>query len=359
MCAVRYKNSKVRVVGPLEANVCGIYKWAGFTTYYGRDYDYWQSKETNFTIWRSDKHHTYVIADTYPDVPGALDPFWLTYKKDPLSFYYAFGSAAGNCHIHETDVHQTEWEQWGMDRVWLVRSGILRAMHGQAFYPRCIWPPKYIDAYGSPHVKPETEAPIPDDQSCCWRPSDKAIFYHEFFADPQFPHGYTGISLFQIRPVSAGKTFERKHTHLIGSASPWPAQAGDNLISCFAHWQPPAGTQVRYFARAWAWSGFRHVGPAYTTVCVGHCTVTGTLNPDWTGEYRYAGLCNGFMSFSNKDGPGHLFWHGEPDWWYISETMGDYMNAGWWKTGIMVGEYAPFIEYEGTATVTYFPIEGP
>jgi hypothetical protein len=81
-------------------------------------------------------------------------------------------------------------------------------------------------------------------------------------------------------------------------------------------------------------------------------TVSGTLVPDSTGIYTYAGLLAGQPYYRRQDGAFYLWYNGDDSTSYISIVLGD-KGAGWWsKVGLPVaGTYAFGGTATGTATV--------
>lgn len=79
--------------------------------------------------------------------------------------------------------------------------------------------------------------------------------------------------------------------------------------------------------------------------------MTGTLSPDATGLYRYAGQYLGHDYFDLVGG-GYSIWSNVPGTtWYISVAPGNVEGGEWHKAwpGI-VGEFTPTAPYTGTAT---------
>jgi len=89
--------------------------------------------------------------------------------------------------------------------------------------------------------------------------------------------------------------------------------------------------------------------------------VTGTLNPDATGNYLYAGTYNGKPYYRREDGAYFIWWCSStsPDYWIISTAAGVIGGpiAYWYRESPEIGNYAAAGTATGTATVAA-PTEG-
>jgi len=76
--------------------------------------------------------------------------------------------------------------------------------------------------------------------------------------------------------------------------------------------------------------------------------VTGTLSPDATGNYLYAGTYRGEPYYRREDGAYYIWWYSTSSYWIISAAVGVLGTAYWYKTLSEAGEYT----LAGTATGT-------
>ncbi|MCJ7729498.1 MAG: hypothetical protein MUO27_06445, partial [Sedimentisphaerales bacterium] len=79
--------------------------------------------------------------------------------------------------------------------------------------------------------------------------------------------------------------------------------------------------------------------------------VTGTLEPDATGNYFYAGERNNKPYYRREDGQFFLWCTGA--WGYIAKILGDNDSGGWYQANgtYPVGNYYPDEPYDGDAYV--------
>lgn len=85
--------------------------------------------------------------------------------------------------------------------------------------------------------------------------------------------------------------------------------------------------------------------------------VTGTLDPDATGNLYYAGEYNDLPYYVRGDWA-YFLWHEvhPVNRWMISITLGSGEPANWSRTSLeIVGDYNPVLPYSGIAHV----LEGP
>jgi len=76
--------------------------------------------------------------------------------------------------------------------------------------------------------------------------------------------------------------------------------------------------------------------------------VTGTLDPDATGNYLYTGTYKGKPYYRREDGAYFIWWYSTSSYWIISAAVGVLGTAYWYKTLSEAGEYTA----AGTATGT-------
>lgn len=160
---------------------------------------------------------------------------------------------------------ETEWERDGDHKNWLVRSGATKTMHGQAFYPRTAIPQNYIG--GVCDDSPDVAATV--------SPYASHTFYYDpatnecdltIFSDDSTWYGADGgFSIFQINPRAATKSWERKHTRLAHSVTPWgQSSTGAEYIFTPA-WPADVATGIRILAIGRNNVAFIHYGPWNST----------------------------------------------------------------------------------------------
>jgi len=81
-------------------------------------------------------------------------------------------------------------------------------------------------------------------------------------------------------------------------------------------------------------------------------TLTGTLNPDVTGNYRYVGIVNGVDSYKHVSLDWYI-WDSTYGTWLITQIAGDNSPPAWGHSGLTPwGDYVPIPTATGTATAT-------
>lgn len=80
--------------------------------------------------------------------------------------------------------------------------------------------------------------------------------------------------------------------------------------------------------------------------------VSGTLNPDATGEYSDAGIHNGQPYYARDPNTYFLWWWPADSWWVISTALDNVGRPGCWHSAAILGIYTPAWSYTGDATVT-------
>ena len=104
--------------------------------------------------------------------------------------------------------------------------------------------------------------------------------------------------------------------------------------------------------RRWEVVGIVPSGPYLSRSLGNSYTVSGTLTPDSTGTYYYAGEYDGYDLFRRNDSAYEIWRDTLNNWWIISVAAGD-VTAGCWKRIVasITGTYTPIAPYTGTATV--------
>jgi len=83
--------------------------------------------------------------------------------------------------------------------------------------------------------------------------------------------------------------------------------------------------------------------------------VTGTLTPDATCNYWYAGIYNGKPYYRRADGAWFIWW-GIAPLWYLTEVVGDTTGPAWRRADPeIIGAYVPYEGAIGIATVSAGP----
>lgn len=262
MCAILYKDVNLEVAGAPVPDVTATYIWQGNTTYGGEDFDYWFNTANGFTAWYLGALASYILADTFPAAPGPGDDWWRADKPGPISVYYANGTAADQAHTYPLEPDLTEWQQWGQHQPWLVRSNATKKMHGQAFYPRTTYPARYAALAIWPNVAPDSTPPPIDDVRCQFNPAFNWASFELHFTQAYTGTIYNGLSIFQIRPASRGKTWELRHTAIVATYDELqvvlPAWADYPFDLA---WPCPTISHLRVFARVWNKTAFLNFGP--------------------------------------------------------------------------------------------------
>lgn len=81
-------------------------------------------------------------------------------------------------------------------------------------------------------------------------------------------------------------------------------------------------------------------------------TVTGTLDPDATGDYNYLQQYNGRYAYKLQGNGFDIWWSTPPDEWHISAVLGDIGSASWSRQDPQIeGVYDPMGTATGHATV--------
>lgn len=78
--------------------------------------------------------------------------------------------------------------------------------------------------------------------------------------------------------------------------------------------------------------------------------VTGSLTPDATGNYRYAGAYKGKPFYRREDGVYFIWWYPVFSWWLISDGVGTAVSY-WYRASPIIGDYSPSGPGQGTASV--------
>ena len=80
--------------------------------------------------------------------------------------------------------------------------------------------------------------------------------------------------------------------------------------------------------------------------------VSGTLNPDVTGNYILVGTYGSKSYYSLVGNGWYIWWHTTKEWWMISQVIGS-INTPYWNRDDpnIVGEYIPWGAV-GSATVS-------
>lgn len=146
----------------------------------------------------------------------------------------------------------TEWEVDGQAADHYTRAGAFKKMHGQAFYPRSSVPPDYAGrTFPSSPDATKTFPPI-DQIRCQYNPAFIWAQVDLHFTDAFDGGAFSGISIFQVYPRSAGKSWERKHTRRAGGAGKIQvigAGWGDYPFDVIWPSSDPSG--LRVFVRVW------------------------------------------------------------------------------------------------------------
>ena len=83
--------------------------------------------------------------------------------------------------------------------------------------------------------------------------------------------------------------------------------------------------------------------------------VTGTLNPDATGNYFEDGTHDGKPTYRRTDSAFWIWYHQPAVSWIITTTVGPVDPDGWFHNISIEGTYTPFGAATGIATVTAAP----
>ena len=93
------------------------------------------------------------------------------------------------------------------------------------------------------------------------------------------------------------------------------------------------------------------------TIAPSLLTVTGTLDPDITGNYIVGGTYNGRNYYVNTDASRHIWWDSHDSLWAITVALGRYVtDMSQWYSEIredapVAGEFTPDVGATGMATV--------
>jgi len=79
--------------------------------------------------------------------------------------------------------------------------------------------------------------------------------------------------------------------------------------------------------------------------------VTGTLEPDATGNYRKGGTHNGKPYYIRLDGAWFIWWYIGTLVWVISAKLDNPDGPSWTRGETLEGKYNPAFPATGTATV--------
>lgn len=80
--------------------------------------------------------------------------------------------------------------------------------------------------------------------------------------------------------------------------------------------------------------------------------VAGTLDPDATGDYTYAGFCNSAPFFTIDSGF-YLWWYPPDERWYLTQVLGTFGTRYWNSpSDPILGTYVPSEPEAGVPTVT-------
>lgn len=157
---------------------------------------------------------------------------------------------------------RTQWEQWGTAKPWLTRSGVSKTLHGQAFYPRTVIPPEYIDKPFPELPDPIAETPPCNDSKVTYFTVPKITLAYLWFTDNYDPGELSGISIFQVNPKAIGHTWFYKHTHLVATRSPIVAVINTWVgVVCTLHWPYTSADKLVMFWRVWYKNAFLNFGP--------------------------------------------------------------------------------------------------
>lgn len=265
MCAVQYEDVPFRISGSPVPDVKADYPWTGYTTHHAQNWDYWHSDATAFTLWNSATTEFWTLADTFPAEPAGGDHWWQADKLDPISAYYPNGTAAGIAHAFPIEAEETPWEQWGMDRNWLTRSDAEKKMHGQAFVMRTNFPPDYAVASFLEDPDPAAAIPAEDNTYCIYVVASNTAYLYIRSADNFLGDGTSGLSIFQVRPAAAEKSWERDWTRISGAFTPYETKASSyKLYTWTPTWPAQVATGIRYFARGYYRTAIVNYGPYWT-----------------------------------------------------------------------------------------------
>jgi hypothetical protein len=81
--------------------------------------------------------------------------------------------------------------------------------------------------------------------------------------------------------------------------------------------------------------------------------VSGTVNPDCTGQYFKTGVYGGKNLYSQFGGPYYIWWATAYSEWFINMNIGGFIYPGWHRINAnVVGLYSPGGGPTGNATVT-------
>jgi len=82
--------------------------------------------------------------------------------------------------------------------------------------------------------------------------------------------------------------------------------------------------------------------------------VSGTLNPDATGNYAYKDEYGGKHRYKKLTTDFVIYWDPTHSVWFLTDHPGEEGLGGWFKAGTEVtGEYEPGDPYEGTVTIIW------
>lgn len=81
-------------------------------------------------------------------------------------------------------------------------------------------------------------------------------------------------------------------------------------------------------------------------------SVSGTLSPDWSGDYAHQGTHDTKDYFKEPASAQYIWWDTGTALWYLSDSLGVVPTDGWSKSGADPdGSYAPMGSNTGTATI--------
>lgn len=151
---------------------------------------------------------------------------------------------------------RADWEAAAESPAWSGRKGVPFAAHGPSLFARSCVPPTF--GQGTAYIVGE-DSPNPylySVDECVFNSADGTILYSVDFMDPGPGDQYTGMSLFQIDPPTAGLSYERQRTHYLAGLSPWPNGSAHQHVQGPAFWNVPAGSTPRVLVAAWNRSTF-------------------------------------------------------------------------------------------------------